>query len=325
MRDVSNVDTSVDLLGGKFHLNFPICLAPTASQRMAHPDGEMATSRASADMGTIMIASTIATTSLENIARAAPDGLRWFQLYVYKDRKATEAIVRRVEKAGYKALVVTIDTAVAGNRRNDARNSFALPSHLKMENFVDDLAAGLTMNVAQGSTSGFTNYVNSFFDSSMTWSTIDWLKSITSLPVMVKGLLTAEDAELACQHGVEGIIVSNHGARQCDSVPATVEALPEVVQAVDNRCDVYIDGGIRSGNDVFKALALGAKLVFVGRPYLWGLAYDGEAGVKSVINVLKTELQTTMALAGCKNMHDVQTIKKLVVHESNYASLISKL
>jgi (S)-2-hydroxy-acid oxidase len=272
-----------------------------------------------------MVASTIATTNLETIAKAAPDGLRWFQLYVYKDRKATEAIIRRVEQAGYKALMVTIDTAVAGNRRNDARNSFSLPSHLKMENFVDDLAAGLTMNVANKGSSGFTNYVNSFFDSSMTWSTIDWLKSITHLPVMVKGVLTGEDAELACQHGVEGIVVSNHGARQLDSVPATIEALPEVVQAVNNRCDVYLDGGVRSGNDVFKALALGAKAVFIGRPYLWGLAYDGEAGVKSVISILKNEFETTMALAGCSNLHEVRTTKKLLVHESYYAGLISKL
>jgi len=316
--DVAKRETVVRPLGGISKMAFPIGIASTATQRMAHPDGEIATARAAAAMGTIMIVSTIATTSLEEIAKAAPNGHRWFQLYVYKDRAVTMDLVRRAERADYKALVVTVDTPYAGKRRDDLRNGYSLPPHLRMANFPNNSTkSDSAVSKGKGS-SGFNEYVGKLLSPSLTWDDIDWLRNMTRLPVLVKGILTSEDAVEACKRGVGGIIVSNHGARQLDSVPGTIEALPEIVEAVKGRCDVFLDGGVRTGGDVFKALALGAKAVFIGRPILWGLAYDGENGAAKVLEIIRDEFNLVMALAGCQTVDEIGKQKNRVVHESHY-------
>jgi 4-hydroxymandelate oxidase len=275
-------------------VSLPILVAPTAYQALAHPEGECAMARGAALAGTLMIASTLATCSLEDVAAAAPGPL-WFQLYVYKDRRISEALVRRAEAAGYRALVVTVDTPRLGNRERDVRNHFALPPHLRMRNFVD---VGLEVMAASESGSGVAAHATAVLDPSLTWEALDWLRAATSLPVVLKGIMTAEDAALAVTHGAAGIIVSNHGGRQLDGAPATIEVLPEVVAAVAGGCEVYLDGGVRRGTDVLKALALGARAVLIGRPALWGLAAAGADGVGHVLEVLRGELELAMALTG---------------------------
>ncbi|HVC20893.1 MAG TPA: alpha-hydroxy acid oxidase [Vicinamibacterales bacterium] len=290
--DVSRIDASLDLLGAR--LAFPVLAAPTAFNRLAHPDGEQAVARAAGAAGTLMIASTIASCSLEEIARAAT-GPCWFQLYVYRDRELTRDLVRRAEAAGYRALVLTVDTPRLGRRERDVRNRFVLPPEAAIRNFE---SLGRTTEAAWARDSSFFDYVFRLFDPSLTWASIDWLRSITHLPIVLKGILTAEDAARARTAGVDGLVVSNHGARQLDGVPSTIAALPEVVQAVDGSLPVLLDGGIRRGTDVLKALALGARAVLIGRPYLWGLAAAGEPGVSRVLALLRDELELAMALAG---------------------------
>ncbi|XP_015930701.2 2-Hydroxyacid oxidase 1 isoform X1 [Parasteatoda tepidariorum] len=313
LQNVSKRHLAVTLAGKD--VSFPIGIAPTAMQRMAHPDGEIATIKGANHENVIMILSTLSTTSMEDVAKAAPNSKRWFQLYIYNERKVTENLVARAEKAGFSALVVTVDTPVFGHRIADSRNRFALPPHLRLANFDTDLSS-LPSSTEE---SNLNKYVNSLFDPSLTWEDILWLKSITSLPIIVKGVLTAEDAISAVKYGVSGIIVSNHGGRQLDGVPATIEALPEVVRAVAGRCEVYMDGGVRTGTDVLKALILGAKAVFIGRPILWGLAHSGEKGVIKVLQILKKELDLSMALLGCTNVNDLKP--SMVVRQEHYSKL----
>jgi len=289
--DVSRVDLATRVLGESIAM--PIMLAPTAFNRLAHPDGECAAARAAAKAGTLMVASTLSTCTLEEIA-AAGAGPLWFQLYVYKDREVTKALVARAERAGFRALVLTVDTPLLGRRERDVRNRFALPEHLAVANF-----ASIKMDAERwGTQSSFSAYVHNLFDASLTWEAVAWLRSLTTLPILLKGILTAEDARLAVDHGADGIIVSNHGGRQLDGSTPAIVALPEVVDAVGGRTPVFMDGGIRRGTDVLKALALGARAVLIGRAYLWGLAADGEAGVSAVLSLLRDELQLAMALAG---------------------------
>ncbi|XP_076339475.1 2-Hydroxyacid oxidase 1-like isoform X2 [Tachypleus tridentatus] len=316
LRNVSCRDLSTTILGQP--VSFPVGVAPTAMQKMAHPDGEVATARAAAAVGTVMTLSTIATSSIEEVAEAKPNGLLWFQLYIYRDRKVTEELVRRAENAGYRALVLTIDTPMFGLRLPDARNKFSLPRHLRMANFgeLDIKSNGIQEAKKE---SGLNEYAASLFDPSITWKDILWLKEITKLPLVVKGVLTAEDAKLALEYGASAILVSNHGARQLDGVPASVEVLPEIVQAVRGRCEIYLDGGVRTGTDVLKALALGARAVFVGRPLLWGLVYNGEQGAIQVLQMLKKELDLAMALAGCSRISDISSA--LIVKSEFYSKL----
>ncbi|KAK3929032.1 Hydroxyacid oxidase 1 [Frankliniella fusca] len=317
LRDVEHRSTETSALGARVAVPFGV--SPTAMQRMAHPDGEVANVRAVSKLGGVYILSTLATTSIEEVARAAPECTRWFQLYIYKDRKITEQLVRRAERAGYKALVLTVDAPVFGLRRADARHKFTLPSHLQLANFVG-LGEDKTNGVASAeSGSALNEYVAKLFDASLSWRDIDWLKSFTSLPIVLKGVLTREDAILGVEHGVAAIFVSNHGARQLDYTPAAIEALPEITAAVKGRCQVFVDGGFSNGADIFKALALGADMVFVGRPALWGLTHSGQAGVEKVLGILKEELDRTMALAGCTNLKQID--KSMVVHESFYHKL----
>jgi isopentenyl diphosphate isomerase/L-lactate dehydrogenase-like FMN-dependent dehydrogenase len=289
---VREVDTSTTLLGST--LTLPVALAPTAFNRLGHPDGELAAARAGGAAGTLMCCSTIASYPLEEIAAEATGPL-WFQLYVYRDRDVTRDLVGRAETAGYRALVVTVDTPRLGQRERDVRNRFTLPAGIGIVNLERH---GTPEALRWAATSSFTEYVHKLLDDSLTWESIDWLRTITSLPILIKGVLTAEDAALCVQHGIAGIIVSNHGGRQLDGAIATMDALPEVVN-VAGRVPVLLDGGIRRGTDVFKALAVGASAVLIGRPYLWGLAADGEAGVRRVLEIFRSELELAMALAGC--------------------------
>ena len=289
--DVSQIDLRTSVLGQPLAL--PVMLAPTAFNRLADADGELAAARAAGACGTLMVASTISTCPLEEVAAAATGPL-WFQLYVYKDREMTRELVARSEAAGYGALVLTVDTPLLGRRFRDLRNSFALPEGLSLRNFD----SAMTNAARWGVHSSFAGYVHDLFDSSLSWSAVEWLRSQTRLPLLVKGILTEEDARHAVHAGVDGIIVSNHGGRQLDGVTPTIRALPEVVEAVAGRADVLMDGGIRRGTDVMKALAFGARAVLIGRAYLWGLAAAGEEGVRGVLNLLRDELQLAMALAG---------------------------
>ncbi|XP_067014362.2 uncharacterized protein Hao [Anabrus simplex] len=314
LRDVSCRDVSTTVLGCRVTL--PVGIAPTAMQRMAHPEGECATARAAGAMGTVFTLSTLSTSSLEQVAAAAPDTLKWFQLYIYKDRKVTQQLVQRAEKAGFKALVLTVDAPVFGIRNADVRNKFSLPPHLALANFTDSTTTHVNQTE---SGSGINEYVNNLFDQSISWEDVKWLKSITRLPLVLKGILTAEDAIIGANMGAAAIQVSNHGGRQLDGAPAPIEALPEIVRAVGDRCEVYLDGGVRQGTDVFKALALGASMVFLGRPAIWGLAVEGEKGVVDVLTLIKREFNHALALAGCTCIADIKP--NMVVHESRYSRL----
>lgn len=314
LRDVSKRDISTTVLGHK--VSMPLGVAPTAMQRMAHPDGECANARAAQAAGTIFILSTISTSSIEEVAEAAPNGVKWFQLYIYNDRNVTLNLIRRAERAGFKALVLTIDAPFFGDRRADIKNKFALPSHLRFANFEGELSQRI--NSAKIG-SGLNEYVTSLFDATLSWDDVKWLKRTTTLPIILKGVLTAEDARLAVENGVAGIIVSNHGARQIDSVPATIEALPEISKAVGNQVEIYMDGGVTQGIDVLKALALGAKMVFLGRSMLWGLTYDGEKGAREILELMRREIDLAFALTGCTSVKDVT--RDMVIHASYYSHL----
>ncbi|KAF8050841.1 hypothetical protein N665_1864s0002 [Sinapis alba] len=258
--DVSKIDMRTTILG--FNISMPIMVAPTAMQKMAHPEGEYATARAASAAGTIMTLSSWATSSVEEVASTGP-GIRFFQLYVYKNRNVVEQLVRRAEKAGFKAIALTA---------ND---------------------------------SGLASYVAGQIDRTLSWKDVQWLQTITKMPILVKGVITGEDARIAVQAGAAGIIVSNHGARQLDYVPATISALEEVVKATQGRIPVFLDGGVRRGTDVFKALALGASGIFIGRPVVFSLAAEGEAGVRKVLQMLRDEFELTMALSGCRSLKEI--------------------
>lgn len=297
--DVSNIDLTTSVLG--LQLAMPIMVAPTALHKLAHPQGELATARASSAANTLMILSSSSSCSIEEIAATGP-GHRFFQLYVYKDRNISRVLVRRAEEAGFKAIVLTVDTPRLGRREADIKNGFKLPAEYGYKNME-----GL-MNLKKmdkTSDSELASWADSHFDRSLNWKDVEWLQSITKLPVLVKGILTAEDALLALQCKVAGIMVSNHGARQLDHVPATISVLEEVVKAVGGRVPVFLDGGVRRGTDVFKALALGASGVFIGRPIPFSLAVDGEAGVRKCLQMLRDEFELTMALMGVCEVKDI--------------------
>ncbi|XP_053601814.1 2-Hydroxyacid oxidase 1 [Plodia interpunctella] len=313
--NVERTDLQTRALGN--YVSMPVGISPSAMQRMAHPDGELANVKAAEAHGTIYILSTIATSSIEEVAQAAPKATKWFQLYIYNDREVTKSLVARAEKAGFKALVLTVDTPLFGIRRADIRNQFTLPPHLKLANFDGHLSTKIQSTKGG---SGLNNYVSGLFDKSLTWDAIKWLKSITSMPIIVKGILRPDDAVKAIEAGCSGILVSNHGARQLDGVPATIEVLPEIVEAVKKyNTEVYLDGGVTTGTDVYKALALGARMVFVGRPALWGLSVGGQAGVQKMLDIFRTELEYTLQIAGTPSISDIT--RDMVCHESVYCKL----
>jgi 4-hydroxymandelate oxidase len=291
--DVAQRDLSTTVLG--VPVSMPVLTAPCAFNSLAHPDGEPAVARAATAAGIMQVVSTAGTHSLEEVAAAAPQGNRWFQLYCYRDRKVTQWLVERAAAAGYKALCLTVDAPLVGRRDRDTRNRFALPHGMCWKNLE---GVGLEQMEATPDGSALVHYISTIWDSSLTWEAVEWLRSLSKLPLVIKGVLTAEDARLAVEHGASGIVVSNHGGRQLDCVPSTAEALAEVVAEVGGEVEVFVDGGIRRGSDVLKALALGARAVLVGRPYLWGLAVGGEAGVAKVLQTLRDELDLDMALCG---------------------------
>ncbi|KAJ8045517.1 Hydroxyacid oxidase 1 [Holothuria leucospilota] len=303
LKDVSNVDLSTTLLGEK--ISFPVAIAPTGMQSLAHPQGEVATAKAAASMQTGMILSTWSNKSMEEVVSVAPSCLHWFQLYIVKDGGLTASLVKRAEKAGYKALVVTVDTPVVGLRLPDLRNGFQVDSSIRYYSVIF-LSLPHLEKVQKSPDQEGDMYGPISISPAVTWKDIEWLKQITSLPIVLKGILTAEDAKMAVKSGVAGIIVSNHGGRQLDGVLASIDALPEVVEAVKGTdVEVYLDGGVRQGTDVLKALALGARAVFVGRPALWGLTYKGEEGVHLMLEILKREFSVAMALSGCTDAKNI--------------------
>ena len=286
--DVSKRDLSVEMLGRTHPVPFGV--APTAFHRLFHPDGEQGVARAARDRGILYCMSTLSTTPLEEVAPVA--GPRWFQVYVHKDRDLTRDLVARAKGAGFEALVLTVDAPVWGLRERDRRNKFSLPHPLTLANFARILPE------AGGGADGLARYVNNQLDPSLTWRDVEWLREVGGLPVFVKGVLTAEDALLAVEHGAAGVVVSNHGGRQHDRHPATLDALPEVAEAVGKRVPVILDGGVRRGSDALVALALGADFILLGRQVLWGLAAGGEAGAGRVLDLFREELDNAMALNG---------------------------
>jgi len=298
LRSVEDRSLETTVLGQR--LAMPLMVAPVAFQRLAYEDGELATAKAAAAAGSLMILSTLATASIEEVAQVA-NGALWFQLYVYKDRGLTRELVRRAEQAGCGALVLTVDGQVWGRRERDIANSFTLPDGLSLANLAG--AGHGRLPHVQGS--GLAAYVASLFDPALSWDAVAWLAAQTTLPVVVKGILHADDARLAVAHGASAVFVSNHGGRQLDTAAATLDVLGSVVDAIDGRCEVYMDGGVRRGTDVVKALALGARAVAIGRPAIWGLAAAGGRGVARVLAMLREEIDIAMALCGASRPHEL--------------------
>lgn len=299
LRDVSVVSTVTTVLGRS--VSAPIMIAPTAYQRLADDEGECATARGAAAFGTVMVVSTFANRTLEDVAAAAPDGLRWFQLYVHRDRGLTVELVRRSAAAGYDAIVLTVDLPVLGYRRRDERHNFALPAGVVKANLGEEPhPADLAL---EGS--ALRAYADTAVEPALTFDDLEWLRGLADLPLVVKGVLRGDDAAACVAAGADAIIVSNHGGRQLDGAIATARALPEVVRAVGERAEVYVDGGIRRGTDVVRALALGARAVLLGRPVLWALAVDGADGVTALLENYRTELVRAMALCGAAAVADL--------------------
>jgi 4-hydroxymandelate oxidase len=299
LRDVSVRSLRCTVLGQS--LDWPVLVAPMAFQQLAHPDGELAVMRAAEATGSAMILSTLATRSVEDVRTASRAPL-WFQLYIFRDRGATEALVRRAERAGCSALVLTVDSPILGRRERDLLNGFHVPADTPVPNLAAAPRGQLAAQAA--SASALADFTRDNWDASIGWKDVEWLRSITRLPVLVKGIVRGDDARLAMEHGASGVVVSNHGGRQLDTAVATARALPEVVDAIGGQGVVLVDGGIRRGGDVLKAVAMGAHAVLLGRPVLWGLALDGAAGAQRVLQLLKDECDLAFALAGCRSLAD---------------------
>ena len=297
--DVSERHMATTALGQP--VSMPILIAPTAFQGLAHPKGELATVKAAGAAKTLMTLSTLSTFSIEEVMSVATSPV-WFQLYMFKDRAISASFVKRAEIAGCKAIVFTVDAPLLGRRERDVRNQFKMPDALAVKNLLPGKLQKLP-----DATSGSRHApaIASLFDTALTWKDIEWLTGTTTLPVLVKGILRADDALLAVKHGASGVIVSNHGARQLDTTPATISVLPEIVDAVGSKVEVYVDGGIRRGTDVLKAIACGARAVLIGRPVLWGLASGAEAGVRYVLEMLRQEFDLAMALSGCPTLSSI--------------------
>ncbi|MBA2505115.1 MAG: alpha-hydroxy-acid oxidizing protein [Thermoleophilaceae bacterium] len=285
--DVSEVTTETTVMGAP--ASMPLLVAPTAFQKLCSPEGEAATARAAAAAGTVMCLSTLATSAPAEVAAAAPGGRRWFQVYVFKDEGITRALVDQAVESGFEALVLTVDAPGAGGRRErDLRTGFEIPAGTGVPS-LDAAFGGRSVTVSEAFAA---------MDATLTWPDLERIAGLTELPLLVKGVLTSEDAALACEHGADGVIVSNHGGRQLDGVPATLDALPEVAEAVEGRIEVLVDGGVRRGTDVVKALALGARAALIGRPVLWGLAARGEEGVTGVLELMREEIALALRLVG---------------------------
>lgn len=294
-------DISITLFDKQFPS--PLIIGPCAFHKLAHPQGELATARATSKNNSIMTLSTMSTYSIEEVASAS-NSTKWFQLYVYTNTELTLNLITRAEKCGYTALVVTVDAPMMGLRLRDIHNTFSLPSSIQAANFREIGLANLSDKTAGSS---IKDYTDKQF-ATVTWETIDWLRKHTKLPIILKGILNPDDAFEAINHGVSGLIISNHGGRQLESVVAPIDALPAIAKAVQNRIPLIVDGGIRSGEDILKAIALGAHAVMIARPILWGLAVAGEEGVSVVLDKLQRELVTAMRLVGCQSLKMVHQL-----------------
>ena len=316
LTDVSVRDISTTILGTP--VSSPIVLCPVGLATLAHPLGEVAAGIAAANKGIISTYSSSSSWNLEDIA-AASSGVKWFQLYIWKDRKLTAEIVERARKSGYQALVLTVDVPISARRERDLRNGFTIPPRPRINQIGDlvqhfgwfyaQLKSEITghkmsmgnftpENVGMRTRLKMLEVVNELFDPSITWSDVAWLKSIWNGPIVIKGIMTPEDAKLAIKAGADAIWISNHGGRQLDGVSGTIEVLPEIAKAVKGKAEIYLDGGVRRGSDIVKAIALGANACMIGRPYMYGLAANGAAGVESIIGILEIEMDATMALMG---------------------------
>ncbi|KAL1305505.1 hypothetical protein AAFC00_002377 [Neodothiora populina] len=333
MVDVSSVDTSTSLFGVKYPM--PLGFAPSAMQRLVGENGESDVAAAANELGLNMTLSSQSTTSLEDVSRendARPDSPDWwFQIYLTQDLERSLPLIKRAETAGYKALVVTVDTPVLGNRINERRTPLVLPSHLRLANFESASTPALkerkpTMNrlfmdarTLKDAQSIAAVAGPTMHSSSLTWeTTLPWLRKVTNLKIILKGVMTAEDGRLAVEHGADAVVVSNHGGRQLDCAPSTIEALPEVAEAIAGRIPVIFDGGIHRGSDIFKAVALGAEFVLIGRPVLWGLSYKGKEGVQVVCNILEREFYRTMALAGVTDLSQITKASLAVARRDTF-------
>ncbi|XP_002734381.1 2-Hydroxyacid oxidase 2-like [Saccoglossus kowalevskii] len=303
LRDVSIRDLKTTVLGSE--IDMPIAISPTAFHGWAHPDAEGGTARAAANFKTCMILSNISTLSLEEICSIRPDGVKWMDIYVWSNPRLTEDMILRAERAGCKGIVVTVDNCKVGNKRRLARvTGSGVGKDSTVANFMTYLERGIIKNLDEVSCT----------TPSATWTDIDWIKSITKLPIILKGIMTVEDALIAVERKVDAIMVSNHGGRQLDSVPATIDVLAGISRAVGDKIEVYMDGGVRTGTDVLKALALGAKAVFIGRPIVFGLVHSGEQGVKNILQILKEEFSLAMTLSGCRTIRDIS--RSLVIENA---------
>ena len=297
LRDVRKRNLSTTILGEP--IKFPIMIAPASSQTLVHPDGEIATARAAATAGTIMSLSTSSTKSIETVAAAA-SGPLWFQLF-HCGKDQTEDLVKRAEDSGYKAICLTVDTPIVSDKEEDIRNNWQLPPEAYRGNFshntLTDIPSQFDSDISEGHGRPPTI--------PLTFEQLPWLKSLTRLPLVIKGIRTAEDAALCVEYDVDGIVVSNHGGRQIDCTLSSIETLPEVVAAVNGKAEIYFDSGVRRGSDVLKALALGAKGVLIGRPIFWGLAVNGQAGVEKVLDILYRELDIVLAYCGFTSVDQI--------------------
>ncbi|KAL2355033.1 L-lactate dehydrogenase [Cryomyces antarcticus] len=331
LRDISKIDTSVSIFG--FRSSVPLGIAPTAMQCLAHPDGEIATARACKKAGMVMGLSSFATSTLEDVAEAIGLTPHVLQLYLFEEREHSRKLIARAKKASYKAVFLTVDTPMLGRRNLEIRNQFKLPKPYKVANFTEDPSsdAAATTESAPGYHDGETRtpprgpitFHTHAANPTLSWDRdIEWLKKecAPEMQVWVKGIATSEDALLAVQHGVDGIVVSNHGGRQLNGALATLDALPEVVAAVRGKIPVHIDGGIRHGTDVFKALALGADFCWIGRPVLWGLAYKGQEGVELCLRLFSDEIKLCMGLAGTTKVEDITKDYLVKVDRSGFVS-----
>jgi L-lactate dehydrogenase (cytochrome) len=321
LTDVSQVNTSTSVMG--VHLPYPFAFSPTGFTRIATSAGELAVARVAARRDVPYTLSTLGTRSIEEVA-AVSSGPLWYQLYVWKDRGLSRELVQRAKAAGYKAIMVTVDTAVFGRRERDVRRGFTLPPKIGLETFIDGIkhprwtidflthepitfSAVSGRNDVDGSTAiTLSDYVNSQFDASLSWRDLDWVRSESGLPLMLKGIQTTADARIALSEGVEAIALSNHGGRQYDGSPAPIDLLPPVMDAVGDGMEVLVDGGVRRGADVVKACALGARAVMFGRPYLYGLGAAGETGVEWVIDYFAASVKRTMALVGATSLAELR-------------------
>jgi L-lactate dehydrogenase (cytochrome) len=322
LKDVTDVDTSTTVLGKKKKL--PLILAPTGFSRIAHSEGELAVARAAAKAGVTYSLSTLGTRSIEDVA-AVNDGAKWFQVYVWKDRGLVQELLERAKDAGYEAILFTVDVPVLGRRERDVRFGFTLPPQLGLDTLIDGIAhPGWTWDFVRAEpivfssavsrknggaggvdAMGLAEYVNTQFDPKLTWKDIDWLRSIWDGPIVIKGIQTVEDAVLSADVGAEGIVISNHGGRQLDDAPPTLELVAPVADRVGDRLDVLVDGGIRRGSDIAKAVALGAKACMAGRAYFYALGAGGEQGVDLVLKWLDDGFRRTMALLGAKTVDEI--------------------